>query len=124
MRLKKRILDTDRLRALPPTGFSWIDRRFVREYARSLSRDSVLLYFFLAAVSDKHGLSYYGDPALSRCLGISETAVYAARNELQHRSLIRYEAPLYQVLSIPEPEESGAVIRSLIRRLSGEEARS
>lgn len=118
MRIRKRILDEARLRQVPASGFSWIDRRFVSEHARALSRDGVLLYFFLAAVSDKHGLSYYGDPALSRCLGIAETAVYAARNELQHRDLIRYEAPFYQVLSIPAVETPEAMIRGVIRRLS------
>ncbi len=88
MRVQKRILVPERLRAMPGSGFSWVDRRFIRNHARALSRDGVLLYFFLAAVSDKHGLSYYGDEATGRILGVTQTAVYAARNELQHRSLV------------------------------------
>ena len=58
MDAKKHLLRRDRIRHLPKEGWSWIDRRFVREKARDLDRDSILLYFFLAAVGDKHGLSF------------------------------------------------------------------
>jgi hypothetical protein len=53
----KPILVAARLRRPPATGWSWVDRRFVREHMADLSREAVLLYFFLAAVADKHGLS-------------------------------------------------------------------
>ena len=33
-----------------------------------LSREAVLLYFFLAAVADKHGLSFYADGTLATLL--------------------------------------------------------
>ena len=59
--IEKRILVPDRVRRPPREGFSWIDRRFLREYAARLSGDAILLYFFLAAVSDQHGLSFYSD---------------------------------------------------------------
>lgn len=128
MRIQKRILAPDRLRQPPRSGFSWVDRRFVRDHARALSRDGVLLYFFLAAVSDKHGLSYYGDAAASRILGLTETAVYAARNELQHRDLVTYDAPLYQVLSIPEHLNEAALqhtcVQNLLLRLRQREGES
>ena len=55
------ILVPARLRRPPKTGWSWVDRRFLREHTAHLSRDAVLLYFFLCAVADKHGLSFYGD---------------------------------------------------------------
>jgi len=45
--LQKRILVPARLRRAPATGWSCVDRRFVREYMAHLSRDAVLLYFFL-----------------------------------------------------------------------------
>ena len=51
--IPKRILVPARLRRPPATGWSWVDRRFVREHADHLSRDAVLLYFFLAAVADQ-----------------------------------------------------------------------
>ena len=50
-------LEPERVRTIKD-GFSWIDRRFVREHAPRLCRDEILLYFFLAAVSDRFGLSF------------------------------------------------------------------
>ena len=47
------ILVPARLRRPPKTGWSWVDRRFVREHAERLSREAMLLYFFLAAVADR-----------------------------------------------------------------------
>jgi uncharacterized membrane protein YozB (DUF420 family) len=64
----KRILVPDRLRRPPATGWSWIDRRFVREHMAHLSREATLLYFFLSAVADKHGMSFYGDGTLAALL--------------------------------------------------------
>lgn len=103
MIVKKHVLLPDRLRRLPARGWSWIDRRFLREYADSLGRDAVFLYFFLTAVADKHGLSYYSDFAIGSRLRLEVAAVGGARDELLAHDLIAYEAPLYQVLSLPEP---------------------
>lgn len=101
MTIHKHPLVPDRIRRPPNEGWSWIDRRFLRQYAASLERDAVLLYFFLAAVSDKHGLSYYSDTVTACRLRMSETAVVRARHQLEHHNLIAYEYPLYQVLSLP-----------------------
>ena len=62
---QKPILVPARLRRPPATGWSWMDRRFVFEHMAHLSREAVLLYFFLAAVADKHGLSFYADSTLA-----------------------------------------------------------
>ena len=59
--ITKRILVPGRLRRPPATGWSWIDGHFVREHMDHLSREAVLLYFFLSAVADVNGLSFYGD---------------------------------------------------------------
>ena len=59
--IEKRVLVSDRVRHPPRDGFSWVDRRFLCEFAAKLSGNAVFLYFFLSAVSDKHGLSYYAD---------------------------------------------------------------
>jgi hypothetical protein len=99
----KPILVPARLRRPPATGWSWVDRRFVREYAAHLSRDAVLLYFFLTAVADKHGLSFYGDGTLAALLQMSLPTVVAARDELLARDLIAHEARFTQVLSLPPP---------------------
>jgi hypothetical protein len=97
------ILVAARLRRPPKTGWSWVDRRFVRDHAAHLSRDAVLLYFFLCAVADKHGLSFYGDGTMSALVRISLPALMAARDELLIRDLIAHETRYTQVLAMPPP---------------------
>jgi hypothetical protein len=99
--IEKRILVPDRVRRPPDAGFSWIDRRFLREFAPRLSHDAIVLYFFLAAVSDRHGLSYYGDTSTAVRLRLREQAVVAARDELITYDLVAFHNPLTQVLSLP-----------------------
>lgn len=99
--IKKRILAADRLRRPPASGFSWIDRRFLAEHAARLSHDAIVLYFFLAAVADQHGLSFYRDATVAARLRMPEPAVEAARQELLVQDLIAYCSPLTQVLSLP-----------------------
>jgi hypothetical protein len=97
------ILVPARLRNPPKTGWSWVDRRFLREHAAHLSRDAVLLYFFLTAVADKHGVSFYGDGTLATLLRMTLPALIQARNELLDRDLIAHETRFTQVLSLPPP---------------------
>ena len=97
------ILVPQRLRRPPATGWSWVDRRFVREHAARLSRDAVLLYFFLSAVADKHGLSFYADVTLAALLRMPLPALVEARDELLAHDLIAHEARFTQVLSLPVP---------------------
>src|SRR5271155_3271544 len=101
--IQKRILVADRLRRPPATGWSWVDRRFLREHADHLSREAMLLYFFLAAVADRHGLSFYSDYTLTSRLRLSPQVLEKARQELLERDLIAYQLPLVQVLSLPAP---------------------
>jgi hypothetical protein len=99
--IHKQILVPDRVRRPPREGWSWVDRRFLREHAARLSRDAIALYLFLAAVSDQNGLSFYSDPSTAIRLRISEQAVVAARDELTAADLVAYRTPLTQVLSLP-----------------------
>ena len=99
--IKKRLLAADRVRQPPREGFSWVDRRFLREYAERLTGDAVALYFFLTAVSDKHGLSFYSDASIAARLRMREQAVVAAREALLTQDLVAYQHPLTQVLSLP-----------------------
>ena len=99
--LQKHLLVSDRVRRPPEEGFSWLDRRFLREFASRLSGDAVFLYFFLAAVSDRQGLSFYRDSTLAVRLRMREEAVVAAREELLTHDQIAFQAPLTQVLSLP-----------------------
>jgi len=95
------ILVPARLRRPPQTGWSWVDRHFLRDHAAHLSRDAVLLYFFLCAVADKHGLSFYGDGTMSALVRISLPALLAARDELLARDLIAHQTRYTQVLALP-----------------------
>ncbi len=104
--IQKRILVPQRLRRPPATGWSWLDRRFLREHADHLSREAVLLYLFLAAVADRHGLSFYGDEALTTRLRLTKPVLQQAREELLARDLIAHQLPLIQVLSLSSMEIS------------------
>jgi hypothetical protein len=135
---QKPILVPARLRRPPATGWSWVDRRFVREHAAYLSRDAVLLYFFLSAVADKHGLSFYGDGTLAALLRMPLPALIEARDELLARDLIAHEVRFIQVLSLPPSGQSqtrrcepgqgptplGEVLRQAIMTARAQEERS
>jgi len=101
--IQKRILVAERVRRPPATGWSWVDRRFLREHGDQLSREAVLLYLFLAAVADRHGLSFYSDHTLTSRLRLSQQVLEKARQELLERDLIAHQLPLVQVLSLPTP---------------------
>jgi hypothetical protein len=101
--IHKHVLVPQRLRRPPATGWSWLDRRFLREHGDYLSREAVLLYLFLAAVADRHGLSFYSDHTLSCRLHLSPQVLEKARQELLDRDLIAHQLPLVQVLSLPAP---------------------
>jgi hypothetical protein len=100
--IRKHILVPERVRRPPRDGWSWIDRRFLREHAPRLSHEAMVLYFFLAAVSDKDGLSFYGDASIAVRLRVSEAVVVRARDELVAADLVAYRTPLTQVLSLPQ----------------------
>lgn len=121
MTIQKRVLIHDRVRHPPAEGFSWIDRRFLREFAVRLSGDAVFLYFFLAAVSDKQGLSYYSDTTLALRLRTGEPAVARARDELIAADLVAHQPPLTQVLSLPDSPPRRARHGGALRRLFGDE---
>jgi len=97
----KRVLHPERLRKIKGS-FSWIDHRFITGgFLRDLSTLEILLYLFLVAVSDRNGLSFYHDDRMASLLKIDLPALGQAREGLVLRSLLAYEAPLYQVLSLP-----------------------
>ena len=98
---QKRILLPARLRHPPKTGWSWVDRHFVREHMAHLSCDEVLLYFFLSAVADRHGVLFYGDGTLACLLRMTVPALVHAREELLAHDLIAHEVRFTQVLSMP-----------------------
>jgi hypothetical protein len=99
--IEKRLLVPQRLRRPPKSGWSWVDRGFVREHAEHLSREAILLYFFLTAAADRNGLSFYSDGSIAALLRLTLPTLLAAREELVTHDLIAHEPPLTQVLSLP-----------------------
>ena len=97
----KRLLFPDRVRKIEGS-FSWLDHRFVTGgFLRDLSTLEILLYLFLVAVSDRNGLSFYHDDRIATLLKIDLPALGQAKEGLIRCSLIAYDSPLYQVLSLP-----------------------
>jgi len=120
--MKKRVLNPERLRKVPPQ-FSWIDHRLVQEdYFCRCDHSAWTLYLFLTSVADAEGLSYYSDPSLMRRLKMDPLGLSASRQQLVRAGLIAYEKPLYQVLSL-EPvgaARSGPIsVGELLRRALG-----
>lgn len=107
MRTVKQVLRPERLRQVPEQ-FSWVDQALVQRHL--IDRCDVraaALYLFLITVADAEGLSYYGEPTLTRRLHLSPEELLAARQQLIDLELVAYRAPLYQVLAI-----SGTVPRT------------
>jgi hypothetical protein len=101
VRVQKRVLDPHRVRQIRD-GFSWIDRRFVRDgWLERLVKDAFALYFFLVAVADKDGLSFYSDTRIMGRLQLDTDSFARARGRLLELGLIAWERPLYQVLELP-----------------------
>src|SRR6266581_8558 len=120
--MKKRVLNPQRLRKVPPQ-FSWIDHRLVQEnYFVRCDHSSWALYLFLVSVADVDGLSYYSDASLMRRLKMDEIQLSASRQQLLQVGLIAYEKPLYQVLNLdPLPStRSGQVsVAEILRKALG-----
>jgi hypothetical protein len=77
--MKKRVLNPERLRKVPPQ-FSWIDHRLVQEnYFQRCEHSAWALYLFLSSVADAQGLSYYSDGSLMRRLKMDGLALSASR---------------------------------------------
>lgn len=120
--MKKRVLNPERLRKVPPQ-FSWIDHRLVREnYFVRCDHSAWALYLFLTSVADAEGLSYYSDPSLVRRLKMDSLVLATSRQQLIQAGLIAFEKPLYQVLSLDPAgaSRSGPVsVGELLRQALG-----
>ena len=100
--IKKQILNASRVRCIKG-GFSFIPHRFLTDgFWSELNPNELLLYFFLALVSDRHGLSYYAYDSICTFLQITLDQYIEARNSLIDKDLISFDGSLFQVLSLPE----------------------
>lgn len=120
--MKKRVLNPERLRKVPPQ-FSWIDHRLVQEnYFIRCEHSAWALYLFLASVADAEGLSYYSDASLVRRLKMDPLALSASRQQLIQAGLIAFEKPLYQVLSLDPvgaPRSGPVSVGEVLRKALG-----
>jgi hypothetical protein len=120
--MKKRVLNLERLRKVPPQ-FSWIDHRLVQEnYFVRCDHGAWTLYLFLTSVADAQGLSYYSDASLMRRLNMEALALSASRQQLIRAGLIAYEKPFYQVLSLEPagaPRSGPISVGELLRQAMG-----
>ncbi len=120
--MKKRVLNPERLRKVPPQ-FSWIDHRLVQEnYFIRCDHPAWALYLFLTSVADAQGLSYYSDASLMRRLKMDLVVLSASRQQLIQAGLIAYEKPLYQVLSLElagAPRSGPISVGELLRKALG-----
>lgn len=106
--IRKQLLDPGRCRQLPKS-FSWVDQRLVRKGHISAVDDSArALYLFLIIVADAEGLSYYSEVRICKIMGWEIPILCAARLALTQARLIAYCYPLYQVLELQAPPQSGA----------------
>lgn len=83
--------------------FGWIPRRFATDgIMKTLRAEETLLYVFLSIVSDKSGISFYGDKKIRGLAGITDGDLINARFNLEKKGFIAYRRPYYQVLKIPK----------------------
>jgi hypothetical protein len=101
MKTIKQVLRHERVRSVPEQ-FSWVDHTLVQHHLIDrCTSQSAALYLFLVTVADHQGLSYYSASTLATRLHLSEAELVGARSQLIELDLIAWQAPLYQVLSLP-----------------------
>jgi len=101
----KKPIYPDRIRRIVGS-FSWLDHRLISDgYLHVMTRNEIPLYFFLALVGDKKGLSFYSDASICELLKMDLLEFHRARKLLVQRSLIVYKNGLFQLLQLPNPPD-------------------
>lgn len=99
--ISKDPINRERIRKISGS-FSWIDHRLLSNgFLALMSRDEILLYFFLILVGDKNGVSFYSYDKICHLLKIELDDYIQARDLLIKRSLIAHDASRFQVLELP-----------------------
>lgn len=84
-------------------GFSFIPHRFLHGgFFGSLSRDELLLYFFLVLAGDRNGVSFWGHDAICALLELRNDEYILSRNGLVEKDLLAFDGRRFQVLSLPK----------------------
>ncbi len=99
---RKRPIYPHRIRKIRGS-FSWIDHHFVHGgFLRALSRDELVLYYFLVTVGDKNGISFYSYDKICDLLKMELDGYIRARDSLIQRQMIAFRDGVFQVLPLPE----------------------
>ncbi len=99
--VNRKPLVCDRIREIDGS-FAWIGHRFLRSgFFISLTRNELLLYFFLVLVADRQGLSYYHYDKICSLLCLSIDDYIFIRDQLIDKDLIAFDGTFFQVLSLP-----------------------
>ncbi len=102
LKITKKAVLPDRVRKIDGS-FSFIPHKFVTEgFFTNLNQHEILIYFLLAIVGDRHGLSYYSQDKLCIMLRMNIDDFITARNGLINKSLIAFDGFMFQVLSLPD----------------------
>lgn len=101
--ISKEPINRQRIRKISGS-FSWIDHRIISNgFLAAMSRNEILLYFFLILVGDKNGISFYSYDKICNLLKIEADDYIQARNLLIKRSLVAFDNGCFQVLELPAP---------------------
>lgn len=83
-------------------SFAAVPHRFLRDgFWASLEPHETLLYFLLALVADRQGMSFYRDDRLAGILRFVLEDFLSARAGLLRKDLIAHDATRHQLLSLP-----------------------
>ena len=103
---ERAVIRRDRVRKIPQS-FSWIDRDILhRGYLEKLSREEIIVYFFLVLVAGPEGTSFWSYRRIAKLLKLSEHEVISATAGLIRKDLIEFLFPTYQVLSLPPSSQA------------------
>lgn len=82
-------------------SFSWIDHRFISKgWIDLLEPAESLFYFWLVAVGDRFGVSFYSIEKTADRLKLSTDRIQKARSGLVDKNLIAFKNGVYQVLPL------------------------
>jgi len=100
--IEKRILVPEKIRQIRGS-FAFIEHKFLQAgFWASLSRDELLLYFFLVLAADRNGISFYGYDKICTMLALNIDGYIAARNNLISKDMLAFDGTFFQVLALPD----------------------
>lgn len=116
MIISREPINTNLIRRI--TGsFSWIDHLLLSDgFLSAMTREEILLYFFLILVGDKNGVSFYSYDKICQFLKMDVDRFIQARNLLIDRSLIACENGRFQVLQLPKEPKHPIIVHQVIPR--------